>query len=358
MPERVVFVACPLTSRGGVYHFLLSAMAELRRQGAETAVIYGSRIGPLSFPAADATVQVAAGPVWPSQQELRRAILGMVHPHTDVLISVLPQADLACSTLPRHYRHRWVAMLHGRPVPARGEQPWRRRAVWGGVLKFAYKRPAAVVAVSNALAQECRLMGLGDCISVLSSGVTIPDGIPEPRTTNQAPVVGFYGRISREKGPDIFIDVMSGLEAPGVMFGDGPLLAECLDRASGTTVQYGGWTDRATAFTTVDILVMPSRREGLGLALLEAGSYGVPVIASAVGGMLEILERDPWLLKHCVYSANPGDVSACRSVLVRHLSDPALRLEAGNRLKTVVSEHYQLDKQIGRLRKVLHDVGS
>ena len=73
-----------------------------------------------------------------------------------------------------------------------------------------------------------------------------------------------------------------------ILAGDGPL------RSSFTPSQQiqlpGYMEDRPTLLKALDLFVMPSRSEAWGLAALEAMSYGVPVVASAVGGLKEIIE--------------------------------------------------------------------
>jgi glycosyltransferase involved in cell wall biosynthesis len=156
-------------------------------------------------------------------------------------------------------------MIHGRPVPAPGEAPAATRAAWGAVLAAAYRRAGAVLVVSAALAGElARLVRVRDAIAI-PAGVAVPSAVPpEP----PVPAHGFLGRLAPEKGPDTFLEVARELPGrPALVFGDGPLRAR-LEAAAPAHVRFAGWTDREAALAALAVLVLPSRREALGLSLL------------------------------------------------------------------------------------------
>jgi D-inositol-3-phosphate glycosyltransferase len=73
------------------------------------------------------------------------------------------------------------------------------------------------------------------------------------------------------------------------------------------------------------VVAVPSRREGFGLVAAEAMAHGKPVVASAVGGLLDlVVDGETGLL------VPPGDVPALRAALDRLLSDPTLRRGLGS----------------------------
>jgi glycosyltransferase involved in cell wall biosynthesis len=84
-----------------------------------------------------------------------------------------------------------------------------------------------------------------------------------------------------------------------ILAGDGPLLNEIRRSAPGNVTFPGFVADRAAFFAGLDLFIMPSRSEAWGLAALEAMAYGVPVIASNIGGLQEIVgaeETGGWLV--------------------------------------------------------------
>jgi glycosyltransferase involved in cell wall biosynthesis len=101
--------------------------------------------------------------------------------------------------------------------------------------------------------------------------------------------IGFVGRLSHEKAPDLFCELArrhSGqLDATWHVWGDGPMRAD-LERQFGASVTFHGLvTDLAPVWGSLGLLMMPSRAEGLPMAALEALAAGIPVAASAIGGL-------------------------------------------------------------------------
>lgn len=114
--------------------------------------------------------------------------------------------------------------------------------------------------------------------------------------------VGFVGRMSHEKAPDLFCAIAERCPA-NVEFhawGDGPMRAD-LEAQFGRHVRFHGLvTDMARVWTAIGLLVMPSRAEGLPMAALEALAHGVPILASDVGGLPRLVSDGTstgWLMK-------------------------------------------------------------
>ncbi len=132
-------------------------------------------------------------------------------------------------------------------------------------------------------------------------------------------------RLSPEKGIDILLEVAHKL--PDVQFiiaGDGPE-RENLEKKSNSNVAFLGFVkDVPDLLSQADVLCVPSRSEGLGLSALEAMASGVPVVASRVGGLPEvILDGETGLL------VPPEDPEALRVALKTLLDDPKLRKAMG-----------------------------
>ncbi|MCL5268970.1 MAG: glycosyltransferase, partial [bacterium] len=111
-------------------------------------------------------------------------------------------------------------------------------------------------------------------------------------------LVGVVGRFSPEKAPDFFLDAFGAAAArrpdlKAVMVGDGILLDECRRRASGGALAGrvalpGFRADLASIYEALDMLVIPSRSEGLPTVLLEAMLMGVPVVSTRVGAVPDV----------------------------------------------------------------------
>jgi glycosyltransferase involved in cell wall biosynthesis len=119
-----------------------------------------------------------------------------------------------------------------------------------------------------------------------------------------------------------------------VVAGDGPL-RNLVPEALGFVPheELGELYDRAA------LVVCPSYREGLPLCVLEAMAHGKPVVASAVGGIPELVEDGVTGLL-----VEPGDVAGLRAAIERLLADPALRRRLGRGARARVAERCSWDR--------------
>src|SRR5207253_7255960 len=135
-----------------------------------------------------------------------------------------------------------------------------------------------VVAASTWLADAARELGATE-VDVIPSGVDLPDEVGPPA---DPPEVLYAGRLSPEKGVLDLVEAADGL--PLVVAGDGPLR----DRVPGAL----GFVDHDALerlYERAAVVACPSRREGFGVVCAEAMAHGRPVVASAVGGLLDLV---------------------------------------------------------------------
>lgn len=180
---------------------------------------------------------------------------------------------------------RAAAMLTGTPVIATyhaGEKPpgmlaWYDRADrWTSFLggRIAVSRPILA-----------RLPFGGDLIP---NFVAVP---PAPCALESPDTVAFVGRMSPEKGPDLFCDLARAFPGPAyVAFGAGPMLEPLRIANPGHVTFLGARSGMAGAWRQIGLLAITSRAEGLPLAALEAMANGVPVASFAVGALPEVIE--------------------------------------------------------------------
>lgn len=174
-----------------------------------------------------------------------------------------------------------------------------------GLVRWIGRRSRAVVAVSKAVAGKHGGARPGR-VRVIPDGIDLARFSPLPlRAEGEDGVFAFAGRTSWEKGPHVFVRaaleaLRNGVRARFVLCGDSPVrgrsavddeILDALDResSSGRIVHVGFREDMPSFLAGVDVLVVPSLREGLGLAAIEALARGRPVIASRVGGLPEIV---------------------------------------------------------------------
>jgi colanic acid/amylovoran biosynthesis glycosyltransferase len=199
----------------------------------------------------------------------------------------------------------FVVTLHGTDVELARRVPRLARVVFG--------RAAAVVAVSNAIADAARPLGARE-VTVIPNGIDVP---PAAGAEADPPYALFAGRLSKEKGVLELADAARGL--PLVVAGDGPLRAR--------VPQARGFVPRAELLRLLDeaaVVVCPSRREGFGMTCLEAMAHGKPVVATAVGGLLDIVvDGETGLL------VPARDGRALRAAIEHVLGDADLRRRLG-----------------------------
>jgi len=168
--------------------------------------------------------------------------------------------------------------------------------------------------------------------------VAPPSPDPLPRS------VAFVGRLSPEKGPDLFCELAAQSRAGLAwhVYGDGPLRAD-LQQRFGNRVQFHGVVpDLTEIWPAIGLLVMPSRFEGLPYAALEALSAGVPLLAARVGGLPEavIEPKTGWLFE-------PGQLAEASAKLDAWFAlDPAeqaaMRLRCWTHIKSEFSESSEM----------------
>ena len=147
-------------------------------------------------------------------------------------------------------------------------------------------------------------------------------------------VVGFVGRLSHEKGPEVFLRMALsvGSSRPGtrfVMVGEGPMLSELeayVERFGlSESVHFAGMQDdMAAVLHEFDVAVSSSHSEAMPFAVMEAMSSGLPVVACKVGGVADLVQHGitGWI-------ANEGDHDGLATRVVDLLDDAALRTRTG-----------------------------
>jgi glycosyltransferase involved in cell wall biosynthesis len=208
----------------------------------------------------------------------------------------------------------WVAARSGKPYVVQ---------VWGTDVELARRAPALargvlqrarlVIAASNELADDARALGARD-VRVIPSGVDLPTQVGEEA---HPPEVLYAGRLSPEKGVLELVEAAAGLNL--VVAGDGPLRTR-VPGAQGFVPH----DELQRLYARAAVVACPSRREGFGVACLEAMAHGRPVVATAVGGLRDLVVDGKTGL--VIPSHDPG---ALRSALERLLGDPVLRRRLG-----------------------------
>ena len=297
--------------------FVRDAVEALREEGLEVTVVSPLAFRHYGIAYADGIVNNLRAAPWKAlalplflgsfARAARRAArdADLVHAHW------LPSALPALAT-----RRPFVLQLWGSDVAL------ARRARF--LTRPLVRRAAAVVCASTALAEDARRLGAHD-VRVIPSGVALPASVREP---DAPPHALYVGRLSEEKGVHDLAEAAAGL--PLVVVGDGPLRS-LFPGAAGFVPPHelGPWYERAS------VVVVPSRREGYGVVAREAMAYGRPVVATAVGGLVDAVEDGVTGLL-----VPPRDPAALRQALERLLGDASLRDRLGGAAAVRAAERF------------------
>lgn len=159
-----------------------------------------------------------------------------------------------------------------------------------------------VVCVAQSIARLHQQAGVAaDKLQVIANGLPDSPFNEEHGRDDGNPLVGFVGRLSAEKGPDLFLDALIPLcharpELKAVLLGDGPQNDELRQRieAAGLQLQIlmpGYQQNMHKWMKRLSALVLSSRTEGTPMILLEAMQAETPVAAFAVGGIPDVLQH-------------------------------------------------------------------
>ncbi|MDI6605627.1 MAG: glycosyltransferase family 4 protein [Candidatus Omnitrophota bacterium] len=178
------------------------------------------------------------------------------------------------------------------------------------------------------------------------------------------PVVGNIGRLSDVKGQEYLIRAMKKVlqelpRAQLLIIGEGRMKQQLLGLVnslgiSGNVYLFPSAKEMQEALSAMDLFVMPSLKEGLGLALMEAMAAGKAIVASGVGG-IKTLIKDGFngLL------VPPKDVDGLTAAILRLLGDPEESRRLGENARDFIEKNFSLAKMVSETEKVyLECVGS
>jgi glycosyltransferase involved in cell wall biosynthesis len=236
---------------------------------------------------------------------------------------------------------RVAAAAAGVPVRVFTVHGWAFKAYAGAastLYRWADRLMDPLTAVTICVAERERAAGLAARTCRADRTVVIPNGVdvaaaPRTRHAGDPPRIVAVGRLAAPKDPLTLVRALAALgDRPfaATVVGDGPDRAalEAEIRALGLTgaVELAGERrDVAGLLADSDVFVLASRSEGAPLSIIEAMAAGLPVVASTVGGVPELVEDAATGLL-----APPGDPAALAAALARLLDDPELRRRLGD----------------------------
>lgn len=175
------------------------------------------------------------------------------------------------------------------------------------------------------------------------------------RITNGHPervVLTYVGRLGAEKNLKALRPILAALgpAAHLAFVGDGPYRPELEAHFAGTQTTFTGMLkgeDLSAAYASADIFVMPSESETLGFVAMEAMSSGLPVVAVAAGGLVDILRNT---VGEAGFLYQPGDYEAATGFVRKLVEDDTLRQQMGREAR-LEAERWGWGPAVARVRR-------
>ncbi|MEO8520141.1 MAG: glycosyltransferase [Acidobacteriota bacterium] len=224
--------------------------------------------------------------------------------------------------------------------------------------RLAYRAATKVVANSPAARQVLTAEGVAPgSIAVIPNGVD-PSWFDLPDHRRPIRTVITVANLRPEKSHDTLLEAAAALAPthPDLRFqivGDGPRRQQLEARAAalglgglgglGGIVQFLGHRDDVPALlAAADLFVLPSRSEAFPNGAIEAMAAGLPVVACAVGGLVDLI--DPGVTGLLV---SPGDAAALAAAIARLAGHPAEAESLGRAARLAVRQRYSFDRMVG-----------
>jgi glycosyltransferase involved in cell wall biosynthesis len=228
------------------------------------------------------------------------------------------------------------------------------------ITRYALRRADHVTATGARLAEATRrYVPSGKPVTVIPYGVDLEQFHPQPHETRSDVTIGSVGRLSPEKGLKYLLQAFAqiGTAQPRVrliLAGDGPE-RQRLERLA-TRLQLDDRVDFLgdlpheqvpQVLARLDIFAMPSTYEGFGVAAIEAAAMEVPVVASNVYGIPDVVDDGVTGLL-----VPPKDVSALAQALRSLITDEERRRRMGRAARAFVAERYSWEKNTAEMESL------
>jgi len=386
MRKRVVFVTCVLAKGGGTEKHLEEMIARLDFCQVEPVImcfgpdLYTERLSAKRGLSVAIVSETRRNSFWRYWRSFFK-----VHPHVIVFVNGIlgtfpwyAYVAAKCSGAKRVYAIEHLIpdpftlpkASGGGPVDAlRNLAGWRARHLWN------YKAEGVlcdrVICVSQAISHrlishyefpeaKMAIVRNGVDLTRYSSRSRNGDGKRDEASSAQSAEcrVLCVARLSVEKRIDILLEAMAKVlrkmpHCKCTIVGDGPLkeslVQKCEVLGLSGSVRFAGHVDEVRPYyESADIFVLSSAKEGLPLVLLEAMAYGVPCIATNVGGNAEVIDHG-----ETGFIVDAGNAEQLAGAILELAANTDLRQRMGTQGKERVRQHFNVDHTMAKLSEII-----
>ena len=235
------------------------------------------------------------------------------------------------------------------------------------IKKRLLKDADLILATSNYLANETeRYIKSSKKIHIIHWGVDLTFFKPKLETNNSETIVlGFAKKLRNVAGPDVLLKALKYAQKKNkdkiklIIAGDGPMENELKKEASANgladQIEWLGWLDKPEKmkefYNSIDLLVMPSRRESYGVVAVEAAASGLPVVASNFGGIPEIVVHGETGLL-----VSPENSDEFGEAILNFAKNPKLRFEMGRNARLRAEDKFNWDNSLSKMIELCNQI--
>jgi glycosyltransferase involved in cell wall biosynthesis len=227
-----------------------------------------------------------------------------------------------------------------------------------GFFKKALMGVDSIVAVSEKVKDQLLEAGLPN-VKVIYNAVPIPTSPKTPKNKGVPVVFGIAATLQEIKGIHIALEAIGLVKenllleiAGDIAPGGDKSYVDRIKAMADSRIRFLGWVDNIhEVMGNWDVLLVPSLAESFSLSAAEAMSMGIPVIASRIGGVQEVV-ADAGIL------VTPGSVNELAEAIKRLATEPETRLRMGIASRNRVQRFFSLEKQVGAYAELIEKLGA
>jgi glycosyltransferase involved in cell wall biosynthesis len=315
-------------------------------------------------------VQVHYHPIY-SKNPLRQIInnqrveqiIGKINPQIIHIFGLFSVASLGSMFLVKKFKNLVVTVQGSDIVPGTGKETFKEKII----KRFLLKHPNHIISVSEYLSEQLKkYLSKPKGIDVIYGGVDLEMFRPSDEIKeNNTITLGFAKRLHTLSAPDVLLKAFNYAKERSKrnlllrIAGEGPmeiqLKKDVYKMGFCESVNWLGWLETpeklSEFYRSLDMFMMPSRKESLGIAAIEASASGLPVIASSYGGIPEVIINGKTGLLVKV-----DDIEAFGKAILILSEDKSLRKKMGIEGRRRIKANFGWDKTIHKTIEIYNQV--